>query len=94
MSIRRARDFVRLQDEVSLVGQGRIADYDNELLGHSDKAVIFVRKVWARELEALAEERACKRWVYDDDALGVTRGEVSERQFEDALAGRAQSTDT
>lgn len=87
-------DFVRLQDEVSLVGQGRIADYDNELLGQSDKAVIFVRKVWARELEALAEERACKRWVYDDDALGVTRGEVSERQFEDALAGRAQSTDT
>ena len=86
-------DFVRLQDEVSLVGQGRIADHDNELLGQSDKAVIFLRKVWARELEAFAEERACKHWVHDDDVLDVSRGEVSEKQYEDALAGRAQSTD-
>ena len=85
-------DFVRLQDEVSLVGQGRIADYDNELLGQSDKAVIFLRGIWARELKAFANDRACKRWVHDDDALRVTRGEVSEKQYEEALSSQAPSS--
>jgi 5,5'-dehydrodivanillate O-demethylase len=56
-------DLVRIQDDVAQVGQGRIADRASERLGRGDMGVIFLRKIWLRELRTLAEGRAIKRWT-------------------------------
>jgi 5,5'-dehydrodivanillate O-demethylase oxygenase subunit len=55
-------DLVRLQDDVVLAGLGAIPDYRNEHLGRSDRGVILLRKIWARELRALAEGQPLKEW--------------------------------
>jgi len=73
-------DFVRFQDDVAQVGQGAIADHSRERLGQSDKAVIVLRKIWARELHASEGKGELKRWSYDAEELDITRGEVWERQ--------------
>ncbi len=44
----------RIQDGISLVGQGAIADRRNERLGTSDAAIILLRKIWIRQLKRLA----------------------------------------
>jgi 5,5'-dehydrodivanillate O-demethylase len=51
-----------VEDYVSLVGQGPIADRANERLIHADIGVVFIRKVWERELRALAEGLPLKQW--------------------------------
>jgi 5,5'-dehydrodivanillate O-demethylase len=56
-------DLVRLQDDVAQVGQGRIADRERERLGRADTGVIAIRKLWLRELRALAEGRPLARWT-------------------------------
>ena len=61
-------EMVRVQDDVSQVGQGVIADRTNERLGPTDAGVIMVRKIYARELKAFAEGRPVKRWTYDPEA--------------------------
>ena len=45
----------RVQDSVMVVGQGAIADRSGEHLGHTDAAVILLRKIWRRELRRFAE---------------------------------------
>ena len=58
--------YVRLvsaQDYVALVGQGPIALRENERLGRSDSSIINVRKIFARELEAIRAGRATKTWT-------------------------------
>jgi 5,5'-dehydrodivanillate O-demethylase len=82
-------DFLRLQDDIAQVGQGRIADHSKERLGRGDKALIVLRRVWARELQALAEKRPLKRWVYDREALSISRGELWEEQSRIQLENRA-----
>jgi 5,5'-dehydrodivanillate O-demethylase len=59
----RVTDMVKFQDSVSQVGQGRIADRSAEHLGRTDEKVILWRKLWERELRALAEGRPLKQWV-------------------------------
>ncbi|HWP28872.1 MAG TPA: ring-hydroxylating oxygenase subunit alpha, partial [Chloroflexota bacterium] len=44
------------------VGQGVIADRTRERLGRSDVQLILLRKIWRRELRALAEGRPLKQW--------------------------------
>ena len=44
-----------IEDDVAQIGQGLIADRSNERLGRSDANVIMMRKLWERELRALAE---------------------------------------
>lgn len=51
------RELVRIQDGVSVVGQGSIAERRFERLGASDAGIILLRKIWLRELRALAEQR-------------------------------------
>lgn len=46
-------NYVRIQDGVSLAGQGTIVDRSQERLGSSDAAIILLRKLWARELGRL-----------------------------------------
>jgi len=55
-------NFVAIQDWVSQIGQGVIAHRENDHLGHSDTLVILLRKLWERDLRALAERRPLKRW--------------------------------
>jgi 5,5'-dehydrodivanillate O-demethylase len=56
-------DLQVLQDDVALVGQGRIADRTHERLGRSDVSVLHQRRIWERELRALAEGRPLKQWT-------------------------------
>lgn len=54
--------IVNIQDNVAQIGQGVVADRLDERLGKSDSGVILLRKIWSRELRALAEGRPLKRW--------------------------------
>jgi 5,5'-dehydrodivanillate O-demethylase len=74
-------DFVRFQDDVVQVGQGVIADHNHEILGASDRTIVVRRRIWARELQALAEGRPLKQWTYNADELNTSRGEVWEEQY-------------
>jgi len=64
-------DIVQIQDHVSQCGQGAIADRVNERLGRSDVGVILLRKIWARELQALAEGRPLKQWRRAADVIAT-----------------------
>jgi 5,5'-dehydrodivanillate O-demethylase oxygenase subunit len=55
--------LVNIQDNVAQIGQGQIADRTAERLGRSDAGVILLRRIWARELQALAEGRPLRRWA-------------------------------
>lgn len=51
-----------LEDYAVQVGQGVIAERREERLGRGDAGVVFMRKVWERELGALAQGRRLKEW--------------------------------
>ena len=51
-------NIIRIQDGVTISGQGKIVDRSRERLGTSDAAVILLRKLWMRELKSLAAGRA------------------------------------
>jgi 5,5'-dehydrodivanillate O-demethylase len=87
-------DFLRLQDDVAQIGQGRIADHGSECLGQSDMALILLRRMWARELHNLEEGQPLKQWIYDRAALEVSRGELWERQFSDGIAATSSPRET
>jgi 5,5'-dehydrodivanillate O-demethylase len=80
-------DYVRLQDHVAQIGQGRIPDHEADVLGQGDVGVALIRKLWARELEALAKGKPLKDWVYDLEELSITRGELWEEQREAQIQG-------
>ncbi len=52
-----------VEDYVVQVGQGTIPDRANERLGRVDVGVIILRKIWERELRALADGRPLKQWT-------------------------------
>jgi 5,5'-dehydrodivanillate O-demethylase len=54
---------VNVQDYVAQAGQGRLVDRAQDRLGRSDVLVIMVRRIWARELRALAEGRPLTQWT-------------------------------
>jgi hypothetical protein len=53
---------INVQDYVAQVGQGRLVDRARDRLGRSDVLVIILRRIWARELQALAEGRPLTNW--------------------------------
>ena len=58
-------DTVRLvaaQDYVAQVGQGAIVDRSQERLGKSDAGIIFLRKLFRRELDAIEKGLRGKNW--------------------------------
>jgi len=65
-------DIVNIQDHVAQEGQGAIPDRDAERLGRSDAAVILMRKIWLRELRALAEGRPLKEWTRPEGLLATS----------------------
>lgn len=52
-----------VEDYLTMVGQGAIPDRSDERLGRTDVGVILLRKIWERELFALAEGRCLKQWT-------------------------------
>jgi 5,5'-dehydrodivanillate O-demethylase oxygenase subunit len=56
-------DIFWVEDYTTQVGQGPIADRSTEHLGRIDVGVILLRKIWQRELRALAEGRPLKQWA-------------------------------
>ena len=65
--------IVQIQDYVSLLGQGTVADRTHERLGRCDAVVLLLRSLWARELRALDEGRPLKRW-HRPERLETTAG--------------------
>lgn len=55
-------NLINIQDHVAQAGQGPIADRTDERLGRSDVGVILRRKLWLRELRALAEGQPLTEW--------------------------------
>jgi 5,5'-dehydrodivanillate O-demethylase len=60
-----------IEDYVTQIGQGCVADRAHEHLGLVDQGVIMVRKLWRRELKALADGAPLKQWT---SPPGVMRG--------------------
>lgn len=56
--------LVEIEDLLTQVGQGAIVDRSEERLGRSDAGVVMLRRLWARELEALRAGRPTKRWAF------------------------------
>jgi len=52
-----------VEDYLVQVGQGPIAPRDSDRLGKIDQGVILLRKLWERELGALAAGRPLKEWT-------------------------------
>lgn len=59
---RASTDYFRLQDDIAQMGQGGIVDRRLDRLGQSDAGPIMIRKLWTRELKALAAGRPLKQW--------------------------------
>jgi 5,5'-dehydrodivanillate O-demethylase len=55
-------NVVATQDYVALRGQGRIVDRSRERLAQSDAGIAFLRRIFLRELAAIAEGRPTKQW--------------------------------
>jgi 5,5'-dehydrodivanillate O-demethylase len=59
-----------VEDYATQVGQGVFADRTQEHLGQTDVAIILKRKIWERELRALADGEPLTQWpsvaLYDD----------------------------
>jgi 5,5'-dehydrodivanillate O-demethylase len=64
-------DYVIIEDEIAQAGQGKIADRTQDHLGRSDAGIILLRRLWERELKALAEGQALKAWTYSPDMVPV-----------------------
>ena len=75
--------LVHTQDYVAQVGQGSLATRAHEHLGRSDTGVILFRKIWQRELRALAEGRPLKKWALPQDAQ-ITFQEEPEKLVQNA----------
>lgn len=54
---------VNIQDYVAQKGQGVIYDRTDERLGRSDVGVILIRRLMAREMQALHEGRPLTKWT-------------------------------
>jgi 5,5'-dehydrodivanillate O-demethylase len=69
-----------VEDNVALAGQGRITDRARDWLGQSDKGVILLRRIWERELKALAEGKPLKAWRRPTERMGLAVSEITEME--------------
>ena len=66
-------DLLSIQDGVALTGQGIIADREHETLGASDAHIVRLRRLWARDMQALEHGQPLKKWQWPPH-LAVTSG--------------------
>jgi 5,5'-dehydrodivanillate O-demethylase oxygenase subunit len=55
-----------IQDYVAQVGMGSVDNRKDEHLAKSDATTMLLRKLWKRELQALADGKPLKKWVMTD----------------------------
>ncbi len=67
-------DMIRLQDDLAQIGQGRVADRGAERLGRGDVGVIMIRRLWSREMKAMADGKPLKTWTRTPDIAPVAWG--------------------
>ena len=65
-------NIANVPDEVSQAGHGVIADRSNERLGHTGRPVILFRKLWERELKALAEGKPLRQWRWTEELVATS----------------------
>src|SRR5581483_11395724 len=65
-------NIVWIQDYATQVGQGPLELRKKEMLGRSDRALILIRKIWERELQALADGRPLKQWKRTETLAGLS----------------------
>ena len=56
-------NMIWIQDYVTQVGQGPLSERKSERLIRADVGLLLYRKIWEREVMALAEGRPTKQWV-------------------------------
>ncbi len=56
--------LVEIEDLIAQTGQGEIADRFAERMGRSDAGVVLLRRLMARELQAIEEGRPTTAWAY------------------------------
>jgi 5,5'-dehydrodivanillate O-demethylase len=66
--------IVPIQDNIAQMGQGPIADRENDHLGKSDVGVILIRKLWREELQALSDGTPLRHWRRPLDGLDLASG--------------------
>jgi 5,5'-dehydrodivanillate O-demethylase len=59
-----------IEDVVAQGGQGAIANRTEEHLCRSDAGIVAMRRLWSREMRALAEGRPVRKWCYRDQSPG------------------------
>jgi 5,5'-dehydrodivanillate O-demethylase len=74
-------DIVMIQDAISCVGQGTEREREDDNLGASDRVVSMLRRLWTREMRAIAEGGKVKRWKIPK-SLQTTRGVVGAEAAE------------
>ena len=84
-------DLVRLQDDVAQLGQGLVADRDQEQMGRADVGVSMIRRLWRRELANLTGGLPLKTWKKSEKIKPRTWG-IAERLGRMAVDGDSLST--
>ncbi len=56
-----------LEDAITQAGQGRMVDRNLEFLGGTDVGVVAMRKVFDREMRAVAAGEPTKEWRFSDE---------------------------
>jgi 5,5'-dehydrodivanillate O-demethylase len=64
-------NIIWIQDYATQVGQGPVELRKQEWLGRSDRALILIRKLWERELQALESGAPLKQWVRSERLAGM-----------------------
>ena len=64
-------DIVNVQDDVALAAQPPVGSRPSDRLGRSDIQIIILRRIYARELRALAAGEPLTEWVIPDDLAGT-----------------------
>jgi 5,5'-dehydrodivanillate O-demethylase len=64
--------LISAQDYVAVRGQGEIVDRTHENLSSSDLGVVFLRRIFLRELEAIQRGEPTKRWARLSEALHLS----------------------
>lgn len=66
-------DIIMIQDGVACMGQGTDRRREDDTLGASDRVVSMLRRLWTREMRAIADGGSTKTWRVPRD-LKTTRG--------------------
>lgn len=67
--------LVLVEDYITQVGQGRIANREAERLARTDAGVQYLRRIWTRELQALEQGLPTKAWTVMQKMPGAEANE-------------------